>query len=68
MDFKELSNYSRGKVHYYIYDGISNDIDNLKNGVGAVEKKDLEELLNWYKDNVMISYNSLKEKFDKVVE
>ena len=42
-----------------IYSGLSNAIEH-----DTVDKETLKELLDWYKDNVMISYNHLKEKFD----
>lgn len=66
MHFKELSNYANGKIKYYIYAGISEDIENLSKGIGIVEEKDIRELLEWYKTNVMISYNDLKEKFNSI--
>ena len=42
-----------------IYSGLSNAIEH-----DTINKETLKELLDWYKDNVMISYNHLKEKFD----
>ena len=66
MHFKELSNYANGKIKHYIYTGISEDIENLSKGVGIVEEKDIRELLEWYKTNVMIGYNELKEKFNNI--
>ena len=59
MDNTNLSPKAKYELVYIIYRGISDAIDNNK-----MDKELLEELLNWYKDNVMISYNHLKEKFD----
>ena len=55
----KLSKKAKFELGFIIYSGLSNALDNNK-----MDKELLEELLNWYKDNVMISYNHLKEKFD----
>ena len=55
----KLSKKAKFELGFIIYSGLSDALDNNK-----MDKELLEELLNWYKDNVMISYSSLKEKFD----
>ena len=55
----KLSKKAKFELGFIIYSGLSNALDNNK-----MDKELLEELLNWYKDNVMISYKHLKEKFD----
>ena len=55
----KLSAKAKYELGFIIYSGLSDAIDNNK-----MDKELLEELLNWYKDNVMISYSNLKEKFD----
>ena len=56
-----LSAKAKYELGYIIYSGLSEAIDNNK-----MDKDVLEELLNCYKDNVMISYSNLKEKFDSI--
>ena len=59
MDNTNLSPKAKYELGFIIYSGLSDALDNNK-----MDKELLEELLNWYKDNVMISYSNLKEKFD----
>ena len=59
MNIWDLSEKAKFELGFIIYSGLSHALDNNK-----MDKELLEELLNWYKDNVMISYNHLKEKFD----
>ena len=55
----DLSEKAKFELGFIIYRGLNDALDNNK-----MDKEVLEELLNWYKDNVMISYSNLKEKFD----
>ena len=55
----KLSKKAKFELGFIIYCGLNDALDNNK-----MDKELLEELLNWYKDNVMISYVHLKEKFD----
>ena len=57
----KLSAKAKYELGFIIYSGLSNAMDNNK-----MDKELLEELLDWYKDNVMISYSNLKEKFDSI--
>ena len=59
MNFWDLSSAAIMCLGQIIYSGLSDAIEN-----DTIDKKTLKELLDWYKDNVMISYNHLKEKFD----
>ena len=59
MNIWDLSKKAKFELGFIIYRGLNDALDNNK-----MDKELLEELLNWYKDNVMISYNHLKEKFD----
>ena len=59
MNIWDLSEKSKFELGFIIYRGLNDALDNNK-----MDKELLEELLDWYKDNVMISYNHLKEKFD----
>ena len=63
MDNINLSPKAKYELGFIIYSGLNNALDNNK-----MDKELLEELLNWYKDNVMISYVHLKEKFDNYNE
>ena len=63
MDNTNLSPKAKYELVYIIYRGMSDALDNNK-----MDKDVLEDLLNWYKDNVMISYSNLKEKFDNYNE
>ena len=58
-EIDKLSAKAKYELGFIIYLGLSDAIDN-----NNMDKEVLEELLNWYKDNVMISYVHLKEKFD----
>ena len=49
------------ELGFIIFSGLNDALDNNK-----MDKELLEELLNWYKNNVMISYSNLKEKFDNI--
>ena len=64
MNTNGLSDEAVFEIRYFICKGIEAEINKIKNNDSLVKKEVLEELLNWYKDNVMISYNHLKEKFD----
>ena len=55
----KLSKKAKIELGFIIYMGL---IDAIKND--TINKETLKELLDWYKDNVMISYSNLKEKFD----
>lgn len=67
MNIKGLSNNSKMELRYFIYHGLNNDIDKLINGEDTVITKEIvKEMLDWYKDNIIIGYNSLEKKFDKV--
>ena len=59
MNFWDLSSAGIMCLGQIIYSGLSDAIEN-----DTINKETLKELLDWYKDNVMISYSSLKEKFD----
>ncbi|WP_294378206.1 hypothetical protein [uncultured Clostridium sp.] len=61
MDTKDLSIAGLMCLGQIIYSGLSDAIDN-----DTINKETLKELLKWYESNVIISYNCLKEKFDKV--
>ena len=58
-EIDKLSAKAKYELGFIIYRGLNDALDNNK-----MDKELLEELLNWYKDNVMISYSNLKEKFD----
>ena len=57
----KLSAKAKYELGYIIYSGLSDAIDNNK-----MDKEVLEELLNWYKSNVIMSYNHLEEKFNGI--
>ena len=57
----KLSKKAKFELGFIIYSGLSNAMDNNK-----MDKELLEELLDWYKDNVIMSYNHLKEKFNGI--
>ena len=59
LDNTNLAPKAKYELGFIIYRGLNDALDNKK-----MDKDVLEDLLNWYKDNVMISYNHLKEKFD----
>ena len=59
MNIWDLSEKAKFELGFIIYRGLNDALDNNK-----MDKDVLKDLLNWYKDNVMISYSSLKEKFD----
>lgn len=61
MNTKDLSTAGVMCLGQIIYSGLSNAIEN-----DAINKETLKELLDWYKDNVIISYDYLKEKFDNI--
>lgn len=61
MDTKDLSIAGLMCLGQIIYSGLSDAIDN-----DTMNKETLKELLKWYERNVIISYDCLKEKFDKV--
>ena len=59
MNIWDLSSAAIMCLGQIIYSGLSDAIEH-----DTINKETLEELLDWYKDNVMISYSNLKEKFD----
>ena len=59
MDNKNLSPKAKYELGFIIFSGLNDALDNNK-----MDKELLEELLNWYKNNVMKSYSNLKEKFN----
>lgn len=61
MNTKDLSIAGLMCLGQIIYSGLNQAIDN-----DTINNETLKELLNWYSDNVMISYNCLKEKFDSM--
>lgn len=61
MNNNILSAKANYELGYIIYSGLSDAIDNNK-----IDKEVLGELLNWYKDNVIMSYDHLKEKFHNI--
>ena len=62
-EIDKLSKKAKFELGFIIYRGLNDALDNKK-----MDKDVLKDLLNWYKDNVMISYSSLKEKFDNYNE
>lgn len=61
MNTKDLSVAGVMCLGQIIYSGLNQAIEN-----DTINNETLKELLNWYKDNIIISYDYLKEKFDKV--
>ena len=61
MNTKDLSIAGVMCLGQIIYSGLSNAIEH-----DTINRETLKELLNWYGDNVMISYDYLKEKFDSM--
>ena len=59
MNIWDLSEKAKFELGFIIYRGLNDALDNKK-----MDKDVLKDLLNWYKDNAIISYSSLKEKFD----
>ena len=57
----KLSAKAKYELGFIIYRGLSEAIDN-----NNMDKDVLDELLNWYKGNVIMSYNHLKEKFNNI--
>ena len=57
----KLSAKAKYELGFIIYSGLSEAIDN-----NNMDKDVLDELLNWYKDNVIMSYNHLEEKFNSI--
>ena len=57
----KLSAKAKYELGFIIFSGLNDAIDNNK-----MDKEVLEELLSWYKDNVIMSYNHLKEKFNSI--
>ena len=58
-EIDKLSEKAKFELGFIIYRGLNDALDNKK-----MDKDVLKDLLNWYKDNVIISYVHLKEKFD----
>ena len=63
MNIWDLSEKAKFELGFIIYRGLNDALDNKK-----MDKDVLKDLLNWYKYNVIISYSSLKEKFDNYNE
>lgn len=61
MNTNNLSVKANYELGYIIYSGLSKAIDDK-----SMSQEVLKELLDWYKANVILSYNSLEEKFNKV--
>lgn len=59
MNTKDLSIAGVMCLGQIIYSGLSNAIE-----YDTINRETLKELLEWYKSNVMISYDYLKERFD----
>ena len=59
----KLSEKAKFELGFIIYRGLNDALDNNK-----MDKDVLKDLLNWYKYNVILSYSSLKEKFDNYNE
>ena len=59
MNIWDLSSAAIMCLGQIIYSCLSDAIEH-----DTINKETLKEILDWYKDNVMISYSSLKEKFD----
>lgn len=66
MNTKGLSDEAIFEIRYFICKGIDAEIDKMQDNDSLVKKEVLEEILNWYKDNVIFDYKSLKEKFDNL--
>lgn len=66
MNTKGLSDKAVFEIRYFICKGIKVEINKIKNNDSLVKKEVLEEIMNWYKDNVIFDYKSLKEKFDNL--
>ena len=62
-EIDKLSEKAKFELGFIIYRGLNDALDNKK-----MDKDLLKDLLNWYKYNVIISYSSLKEKFDNYNE
>lgn len=60
MKSNDLSSKAKYELGYIIFSGLSEAMDN-----DFIKEDTLKELLDWYKDNVMLSYNDLKEKFER---
>ena len=61
MNTKGLSIKADNELRFMIFHGLNEAIDKNK-----MDNEILKELLNWYKDNVITSYDYLKEKFDNL--
>ena len=66
MNTKGLSKEALFELRYFICKGIFSEIDRMQNGDSLVKKEVLGEIMNWYKDNVILDYKSVKEKFDSM--
>ena len=58
------------KVSYYLYCGISDAIDNYSKSPGLAtpkKLKELEEVLQVYKDKCAVSFNSLEQKYKNLL-
>ena len=62
-EIDKLSKKAKFELGFIIYRGLNDALDNNK-----MDKDVLKDLLNWYKYNVILSYSSLKEKFDNYNE
>ena len=61
MNTNRLSAKAKYELGYIIYSGLSDAMDHSR-----IDKEILKELLSWYESNVIMSYNHLKEQFEKV--
>lgn len=67
MNIKGLSNVAKMELKYYIWSGLSHDMDKLIEGKEIdITKETIKQMLDWYKDNVIVDYNSLNKKFNRI--
>ena len=52
MNTNGLSDEAVFEIRYFICKGIEVEINKIKNNDSLVKKEVLEEIMNWYKDNV----------------
>lgn len=61
MSTNKLSAKANYELGYIIYSGLSDAMDHNR-----IDQEILKELLSWYDDNIILSANSLKEKFNSI--
>lgn len=66
MNTKGLSNEAIFEIRYFICKGIDAELDKMQDNDSLVKKEVLGEIINWYENNVIFDYKSLKEKFDNL--